>query len=810
MSSEKDMEKEKGILKKQIIQFMEEQEGQAIEVSDISKGLGRSGSKAFKEMVKAIAQLEREEKMVLLPSGKFKLTGGSTAMQGRFSGNERGFGFVSIDEYESDIFIPPTETRSALNGDLVKVEVTQEAIPSQDKGPAGRVIEILERGTTVVFGEFQPYTDDEVEEMNLYGFITPHNQKLPNVLVKIEAKGIRPAAGSIVQVELTQYNDTQAGTDLKGIVTNTIGHKDEPGIEILTIVHKYDIPTEFPEAVIQEADAVPDTIAEEETKGRKDLRDEMIITIDGADAKDLDDAVQVKKLDNGNYYLGVHIADVSHYVTEDSAMDQEALERGTSVYLTDRVIPMLPQRLSNGICSLHPHVDRLTLSCEMEIDRSGNVVDYTISPSIINSHHRMTYAAVNQILMDKDEEVREEYSEITDMLEQMEELHHILEKRREQRGSIDFDTREAKIEVDPQGMPVDILLRERGVGERLIESFMLEANETVSEHFATRRLPILYRIHDRPDEGKMQRFIEFVSSFGIEVKGTKDTISPLLLQDILNKVKGKPEEGVISMLLLRSMQQAKYDVEPIGHYGLAADFYSHFTSPIRRYPDLILHRLIHYYTEVDSSQKAVNRWAAKLPDIAEHSSVTERRAVDAERETDELKKTEYMLSKLGETFEGVVTSVTNFGMFVQLDNSVEGLIHMSNLNDDYYEFIERDLLLVGRRTGKIFRIGQTVTIKVIGADTDNYKIDFELVPDESQETVEQKDNDKKSKKGRFRKRTVDRKKGKGRRKDKDGSQSQESQDKKGRFKRRDKSDDSQPKNRKKGRRKTKKSGKKRK
>lgn len=789
MSSEKDKELARKELKKQILAFMNEQDGQSVEVNEISEGLGRSGSNAFKELVQAIAELEREEKIVLLSSGKFKLKQASSAMQGRFSGNDRGFGFVTIEEYESDIFIPPTETNSALNGDLVKVEVTQEAMPWKDKGPAGKVVEIIERGTTVVFGEFKPYTDDEVKELGLYGFITPHNQKLPSVLVKIEAKGIRPVEGSIVQVELTEYSDTAGNLDLKGIVTKTIGHKDEPGIEILTIVHKYNIPSEFPEDVLKEAESVPDTISEEDTEGRKDLRDEMIITIDGADAKDLDDAIQVKKLDNGNYYLGVHIADVSHYVTEGSPMDREAFERGTSVYLTDRIIPMLPQRLSNGICSLHPNVDRLTLSCEMEIDRNGAVVDYTVSPSIINSHYRMTYTAVNEILMDKDAHRREEYSEIVDMLEQMEDLHNILENRREQRGSIDFDTREAKIEVDPQGMPVDILLRERGVGERLIESFMLSANETVSEHFAKQQLPILYRVHDRPDEGKMQRFIEFVSSFGINVKATKENISPKLLQDVLDKVKGKPEEGVISMLLLRSMQQAKYDVEPIGHYGLAADYYSHFTSPIRRYPDLILHRLVHYYTEVDKSGKAKKRWQEMLPEIAEHSSVTERRAVDAERETDELKKAEYMQSKMGETFEGVVTSVTNFGMFVQLANSVEGLVHISNMNDDYYEFNDRDMLMIGTRSGKVYRIGEAVKVKVIGADTDNYQIDFQLEEDESEKPDE-------SRRVRRRKKQDSSKKGRGPRRGSKDDKSKNDKDKgKGRFK---------------GRRKTKKPGKKRK
>lgn len=750
MSKEKEndlkKEQERKALKKNILEYMRENDKEAMEVNEISEGLNRSGANDFKKVVKAIAELEREDKVILLQSGEFKLKDASTAMTGRFSGNDRGFGFVTIEEYEQDIFIPPTQTKSALNGDIVKVEVTQEALPHKDKGPAGKIIEIIERGTKHIFGEFHPYTDDEVKEKDLYGYVKPKNQKMPDLTVQIETKGIRPADGSVVQVEITDFAHNGETNHLRGIVTNTLGHKDEPGIEILTVVHKYDIPSEFPEAVLAEAETVPDMIAEEDIKGRTDLRDEVIITIDGADAKDLDDAIQVKRLENGNYYLGVSIADVSHYVTENSAMDNEAFDRGTSVYLTDRVIPMIPQRLSNGICSLNPNVDRLTLSCEMEIDKAGQVVDYTISPSVINSKYRMTYQAVNDILEEDDQEQKEKYSEILDMLKEMQTLHNILEKKREARGSIDFDTREAKIQVDPTGFPVDILLRERGVGERMIESFMLSANETVSEHYAKQDLPILYRVHDKPDEGKMQRFIEFVSSFGINVKGLKDSISPKKLQNILDKVDGKPEEGVISMLLLRSMQQAKYDVVPIGHYGLAAEYYSHFTSPIRRYPDLVLHRLIHYYDDEGTGQKAKNRWNAKLPEIAERSSMTERRAVDAERETDEMKKAEYMSTKIGEKFEGVVTSVTNFGLFVQLPNSVEGLVHISNLNDDYYEFNERELLLIGQRTGNVFRIGQTIEIIVTKADKETYEIDFELVEDEK--AKEKREKDKKARKAR--------------------------------------------------------------
>jgi ribonuclease R len=730
-------------LKEEIVQFIENHERESVEVNEVSEALEYTGSKAFKVLVQAIAELEREGRIALTEHGQFKLKENEPVMQGIFSGTDRGFGFVTVEGYEEDIFIPPNHTNSALNGDVVAIEITEEAIPWQGKGPEGKVTDVLERNTTHVVGEFHAYNDDEVEELNLFGYMKPTNKKFPDVLVQIEAKGIRPVEGSIVQVELTRYSRYR-DEDMMGIVKQTIGHKDEPGIEILTIVHKYGIPSEFPEEVLEEAEQVPDTISKQDLQGRKDLREDVIITIDGADAKDLDDAVVVKKLDNGNFHLGVHIADVSHYVKEDSPMDKEAFERGTSTYLTDRVIPMLPQRLSNGICSLHPNVDRLTLSCEMEINRQGQVVNYEIFPSVIRSYRRMTYTAVNEILMDKNEETREEHADLVPMFETMEELHHILEKMREERGSIDFDTREAKIEVDPEGTPVDILLRDRGVGERLIESFMLAANETVSEHFATQNLPILYRIHDQPDEGKMQRFLEFVTSFGITAKGTKDSISPKDLQAVLNKVKGKPEETVVSMLMLRSMQQAKYDVDPIGHYGLAADYYSHFTSPIRRYPDLILHRQIHYYSEVGADGKARKRWQKKLPEIAEHSSRTERRAVDAERETDELKKTEFMEGKVGEEFEGIITSVTGFGMFVQLPNSVEGLIHISRMDDDYYEFSERGLLMIGSHTGKIFRIGQPIKVKLISVDREQYQIDFEIVEDFAEKGENQKQRNKKA------------------------------------------------------------------
>lgn len=721
---------QKDNLKEAVLLFMQEDNRAAFEVNDISEGMDMTSFADFKKLVNVLAELEREGRVFLNKKGKFKIQKPQPILKGTFHSSTRGFGFVEVEEDVDDIFIPPNKTRFAMEGDLVTFDIQKEAEPWDNRGAEGIITGIVEHGTTNLVGEFIAYDDEGVDETGFYGFVEPQEKKLSDMRVFIEAQGIRPADGSIVQVEITKYPGYDVPRGMEGLVTRVIGHKNEPGIDILTIVYKHGIPTEFPDEAIQEADSVPDRVIEADLKGRIDLRDEVVVTIDGADAKDLDDAVAVEKLDNGHYKLGVHIADVSHYVTEDSALDREAYERGTSVYLTDRVIPMIPPRLSNGICSLNPNVDRLTLSCEMEIDSSGQVVDYDIFPSVINSTARMTYTAVNEILMDKNEETREEYASLVEMFEQMEELHHILEEKRVRRGAVDFDTKEAKIEVDEDGRPVDVFLTERGVGERLIESFMLAANETVSQHYAEKRLPILYRIHEQPDPEKMQTFMEFVTTFGINMKGRKETVSPKQLQQVIQKVKGKPEEAVVSMLMLRSMQQARYDVEPVGHFGLAAEHYSHFTSPIRRYPDLILHRLIHYYMEEGTSRDQRRYWEKKLPDIADHSSKAERRAVDAERETDELKKVQFMEDKVGQEFDAVVVSITGFGMFVQLPNTIEGLVHISSMEEDYFEYNERGLMLIGQHTGVVYRIGQNVKVRLVGADPDIQEIDFEVIPQE--------------------------------------------------------------------------------
>lgn len=715
--------------KQAIIDYIEQDNRESIEVNDVTNKFNNHDSAQFKRQVKALATLEREEKIEMLGDGRLRLKRLPDSLVGTFSGTDRGFGFVMVeDEGIDDIFVPAKATKLAFDGDTVEVEITEAPDPSGKRSAEGKITRIIERKTEQVIGEFIPYTDDEIADYNLYGYVKAKLKKGPEHIIQIEMSGLNPTRGEIVSVDITHY-PAYKGEDMRGVVTETIGHKDEPGIEILSIVHKHNIRSEFPDEVLAEAEQVPDQISAADLKGRRDLRGQQIITIDGADAKDLDDAVTVERLDNGHFQLGVHIADVSHYVREDSALDKEAFERGTSSYLTDRVIPMLPQRLSNGICSLHPKVDRLTLSCEMEINQQGNVVAYDIFPSVIRSVERMTYEAVNHILEEKHPQTRKQYQSLVPMLEEMAELHHILEQKRRHRGAIDFDSDEAKIIVDKDGKAIDIELRERRVGERLIESFMLAANETVSEHYSKADLPILYRVHEQPDESKMKRFLEFITTFGLTAQASKDSITPKDLQGVMDRIKDEPYEAVISMLLLRSMQQARYDVDPIGHYGLGADYYSHFTSPIRRYPDLILHRLIHYYDEIGRSQQDKKRWESRLPDMAKHSSEAERRAIDAERETDELKKTEFMADKVGQEFMGTIISITGFGMFIQLPNTVEGLVHVSMMDDDYYRFDEDHLVMIGERTGKVFRIGQPIKVKLMRADVEEVQIDFSIVED---------------------------------------------------------------------------------
>ena len=534
----------------------------------------------------------------------------------------------------------------------------------------------------------------------------------------------------MVQVDVTGYPSVEAPGQMLGIAKQVLGNKNDPGVDVLSIVYQHDIKTDFPEEVRLQSEAIPDIVLESDKLGRKDLTDQDVVTIDGDDSKDFDDAVNVNKLAIGNYYLGVHIADVSYYVTEGSPLDVEALERGTSTYLTDRVIPMLPFRLSNGICSLNPDVERLALTCEMEINEHGVVVDHKIFPSVIKSTARMTYKNVNKILTDQDADLRAQYERLVPMFETMSELHEILLKKRHNRGAIDFEEDEAKIIVDENGKAIDIDLRQRGLSARMIESFMLAANETVAEHYSTANAPFLYRIHETPDADKMKNFFEFITAYGIQAHGSSKKVTPMMLQEVLTQIEGQPEQPIITTMLLRSMQQAHYSDESLGHFGLGAEFYTHFTSPIRRYPDLMVHRLIHSYATNGMTIEEKEKWAPKLQPIAEQTSLEERRSIDTEREVVDLKKAEYMLDKVGNEYDAVISSVTSFGMFIALPSTVEGLVHISQMKDDYYSFVESQLALVGERTHKMFRIGQPVRVKVANVDLDAHSVDFELLAGE--------------------------------------------------------------------------------
>lgn len=692
------------------------------------------GASAFKRVVKSLAVLEGESKITLTNKDEFKMATPETVVEGTFKGNDKGFGFVRYDEVDPDAFISRDNTLHAVNGDTVEVKITKPSNPWIDKGPEGEITKIVERSLTKAVGEFHPYSDSQVEKTGHYGYVQSHEKKIASYMIFISDKGLHPQMGDMVQVSIDEYPNDKHPQSMEGTALEIIGNKNDPGVDIMSIVVDNDINPEFPNEVLKEAESIPDHVLDSDRVGRKDLTKNMVITIDGDDSKDFDDAVGLDMLPNGNFHLEVDIADVTHYVKEGSPLDEEAYARGTSTYLVDRVIPMLPFRLSNGICSLNPGEDRLALTCEMEIDHSGNVVKHEIYPSVIQSKYRMTYNNVNEILKG-DEELNEEYAPLVPMLKQMAQLHEILFNKRHQRGAIDFEETEAQIIVDENGKPIDIKLRERGTSEKMIESFMLAANETVAEHYNVKHVPFLYRVHEKPDEEKIKNFFEFAAAMGVQVKGNLKEITPKMFQNVLSDVVGTPEEQVVTIMLLRSLQQARYSDEPLGHFGLAAKYYTHFTSPIRRYPDLTVHRMIHSYAENGFTDDEQAKWGNKLQEIAEHTSSRERISINAERAVDDLKKTEYMADQVGNTFDAVVSSVTSFGMFIQLDNTVEGLIHISNMKDDFYEFDEKSLSMHGRGTGKTFKVGQPIKVKLIRADVEHRQIDFErvLTPEEQEQ-----------------------------------------------------------------------------
>lgn len=703
-------------LQEKLLAKMKEESYKPMTVQEIQEMLEIEQADEFKELVKMLVRLEQSGHLIRSRTNRYGVPERMNHIRGKFIGHAKGFGFVTPEtEGMDDIFIPPSEVNGAMNGDIVLVRVSSEAIGEKREGSITR---IAERKTTQVVGTFQ--------DNRGFGFVIPDDKKLPMDVFIRKGDTLGAVDGHKVVVEITDWpEDTKSAS---GMVTQILGHKNDPGVDILSIIYKHGIAIEFPNEVIEHAKSVPSEVREEDLGNRRDLRDDLMITIDGADAKDLDDAISVVNHENGTYTLSVHISDVSYYVTEGSPMDVEAFDRGTSVYLTDRVIPMLPHALSNGICSLNPDVDRLTLTCQMTIDQFGKVIKHEIFESVIKSKERMTYDDVYKIIEEKDEELSEKYAHIVPMLNDMADLAEILRNKRMDRGAIDFDFKESKVLVDEEGWPTEVVVLERTVSERLIEEFMLAANETVAENFHWMDVPFLYRIHEDPKAEKLQRFFEFLTNFGIVVKGTGNEVHPRALQEIVESIAGMPEEAVISTMLLRSMQQAKYLDESLGHFGLSTEYYTHFTAPIRRYPDLIVHRLIRtYLLNKDVSRATVDYWNEHLPEIAEHTSERERRAVDAERDTTSLKQAQYMVDKIGEEFEGVVSSVTNFGLFVELENTIEGLVHVSYMTDDYYRFDDRQMIMIGEHTGKQFRLGDEVTVRVAAVKPEESAIDFELV-----------------------------------------------------------------------------------
>ena len=679
----------------------------AYDVHEINDYLGLNSVDELKELLKCLNNLEDNLKVYRTKKDKYILFNNSNLRIGKMMANKKGYGFVDIEGPE-DVFVAPTNMNSAIHGDTVIVEI----ISKKGLQLEGRIVKIVERKVKQVVGEVY------IKNHAFYVKLDDDKVKLDIKLDKDKTKGV--VEGHKVLVKLTSKLE---GNLYRGEVVKILGHKNDPGVDILSIVAKYNIPDTFSEKVIKELDYIPEEVKPNEMQGRTDLRDEVIFTIDGDDTKDIDDAISIEKLSNGNYKLGVHIADVSYYVKEGSALDDEAYLRGTSVYLADRVIPMLPHKLSNGICSLNPGVDRLALSCVMEINEQGETVDYSIFESVIRSRIQMTYKKVNLIL--EENIIPEDYEPYASKLLLMKELAGILRKMKEKRGYIDFEIDEPKIIVNETGKAIDVVKRERGTGEKLIEDFMIAANETVATHIYYMELPFLYRVHGVPSEEKIANFLKFISVLGYNVKLTSKEIYPTTLQDLLSQLKDKKEYQILSSMLLRCMQKAVYDKTNIGHFGLGSKCYTHFTSPIRRYPDTTVHRLLRKYLFKNQIDKdTINYIDDKLVYIGEHTSDTERIAADCEREVDDMKMAEYMMDHIGEKYEGMITTVTNFGMFVELPNLVEGLVRIDDLTDDTYIFDEETFSLRGVNNKRGYRLGDKVKVVVKAANKEAKTIDF--------------------------------------------------------------------------------------
>ena len=688
---------------------------------EISESLNNSD---LETICKVLYKLQNEYKIRYTKKGKYEIDTNSNVKIGVLIGNRKGFGFVDI-EGTIDVFVARDNMNGAIHGDTVAVEITQRKGTDLE----GRIVSILNRNSKNIVGEF-------IKENNK-NYVIPDEDKLSFRIVLKEDECKDLVDGHKLVVSLGKKIDNRL---YDGSFVKLLGHKNDPNVDILTIAAKHDIDDIFPDDVIEQLETIPNSLTEEEIEKRlknngRDLRDEIIFTIDGDDTKDIDDAISIKKLSNGNFLLGVHIADVSYYVKKDSPLDKEALRRGTSVYLADRVIPMLPHKLSNGICSLNPGEDRFALSCVMEIDQEGNTLSSDIFSSIIRSRKQMTYKNVNKIL--EENIIPSGYEEFVDKLRDMKELSDILRKHKIANGYIDFDIDESKIIVDKNGKAIDVVLRYRGIGENMIEDFMIASNEATASTIFYMDLPYVYRVHGTPSEEKIENFLNFISILGYKVKGKiHKNITPLVMQNLLNQLKDKKEYSILSKMCLRCMQKAVYDTKNIGHFGLGSKMYCHETSPIRRYPDLIVHRLLKdYLFENKMDPDYINSLEKTLPVIAEHSSKKERDSVECEREVDDMKKAEYMQDHIGEVYKGTINSVMSFGMFIELPNLIEGRVSIESMKDDIYSFNEKTYSIIGKKNKRGYRLGDEVLVKVVNANKKMQTIDFELVK-------EDKDGDK--------------------------------------------------------------------
>ena len=706
-------------LKERILAYMREAAYKPLAAENLGEEMGLTDEELV-DFEEALDELEAEGAIIKNRSELYGVPSRMHLAVGRLSMTAKGFGFLIPDvresEEETDVFIPANAVGSAMHGDRIVARVT----PAQEEGRSreGEIIRILEHANEKIVGTF--------ERSKTFGFVTPDNTKLTQdiFVAKKFFKGAK--TGSKVVVKITKWPSGRRSAE--GEVIEVLGKVGDPGVDVLSVMRQYELSESFPEDVQAEADHVEQEPAPEEYRGRADRRDLPIVTVDGEDSKDLDDGVFARKNPDGSYFLGVYIADVSHYVRENMPLDREAYARGTSVYLVDRVIPMLPKELSNGICSLNAGVDRLSMACEMQISPEGEVTSYEILPTVIHVYRRLTYNIVNKVLVDKVEPFLSDNHDILSMLETLAELRGVLKAKRHRRGSIDFDLPEVKVKLDEHGHPVALIKREGSLAESIIEECMLAANETVARHMDLKNLPFMYRVHEQPSEEKIERLNNLLATFGLYVKRDEaGQIQPMDVQKVLEKVEGRPEERIISTVSLRSMQQARYSELSLGHFGLAARYYTHFTSPIRRYPDLIVHRLLRE-TFATGSIPAERQAKLKsmLPEIADHTSQRERVAIEAERETTDMKKIEYMAQFVGEEFTGVISGVTAFGIFVELDNGVEGLVHVSTMTNDYYEYVEEQYAMIGERTRTKYRLGDEVEVILARANVEERNLDFVL------------------------------------------------------------------------------------